>query len=52
MNVKPIVNFITLDPEIATIVPVDDVGANLFPLSRRVEQLIDVSLRSESSVSY
>lgn len=42
-------NLVTLNSQITTVIPVDNVVSNVSPLSRPVETLVEVSIEAESS---
>lgn len=51
MNVDSIVDIVSFDSQIATVVTYDNVVSDITPLGRSVESLIDVSIESERYIS-
>jgi len=51
MNRDPLMNIVTFDAKITAIVSDDDMIANITPLSRNVELLIDVSIETEGRLA-
>jgi hypothetical protein len=51
MDIKSIVNFVTINTEITTIVSDNDVLTNLLPFARSVKHLVDVSIEPEGCIA-
>jgi hypothetical protein len=51
MNRDPLMNIVTFDAKVTSVVSYDDMIANVTPLSRDVELLVDVTIETEGRLA-